>query len=127
MKFQIADLGPLPGRWYRFHYSEWQIGPPDDRLPFALINLFPKNRDIIEGWEQVPLPSLLHSKLNYIYTIDFETGALIVSLWKTKNGSLTPATIHYDLFKALGDFALNRKSFLNQPSYMSDERFVRMV
>ena len=45
----------------------------------------------------VPFPSPLHSNLDYVYTINQDAGAFIISLWDALDGSLMPKAVSVDL------------------------------
>ncbi|KAL2823483.1 hypothetical protein BDW59DRAFT_173475 [Aspergillus cavernicola] len=76
--------------------------------------------DSLEGWGLVLFPSPIHSNLDYVYTVDQDAGAFIISLWNVFNGPLKPTAIRIDLARIYESFGLLIKSSLEERQYMFD-------
>lgn len=98
----MTDLCASTGKWFRLCHPRGRISPPDDLSTFQLIKQIHEKPDIMKQWEMIPFPSPLHSNLDYVYTIDQDAGAFIISLWKEENdGYLANHEVFIFVFDAL--------------------------
>lgn len=76
--------------------------------------------DNLEGWEPVPFPSPIHSNLDYIYTVDIDSGTLTISLWSELDGLLALSAARMDLAKIHETSSINYH-IVRKPPYMFHE------
>ena len=85
---QWNTVDTVVGKWYRwFHPPRGQSSSPDTPTTLKTIHQILSRSDNFK-WDSIPFPTPLHFQLDYVYTIDEDTGHFTVTQWKTVNGAL---------------------------------------
>ncbi|KAK2734592.1 hypothetical protein FQN57_001639 [Myotisia sp. PD_48] len=79
------------GKWYRFHDVRSCIRSIREPGTVRQIRSILTSLDNLKGWEPVHFPSPLQSNLDYVYTIDVDTGTLTITHWEELDGRLQPS------------------------------------
>ncbi|RAQ44810.1 hypothetical protein AFGD_009429 [Aspergillus flavus] len=80
----------VKGKWYRYGDSAWLITPPGHISTLRKLNQLLGNPDNIKGWKKVTSPTLDLSDMDFIYTLDTETGTFKISQGKRFTRPLFP-------------------------------------
>ncbi|CAG7950966.1 unnamed protein product [Penicillium nalgiovense] len=80
----------VDGKWFRwFHPPRGQSSSPDTPTTLDTIREMLSKPNTFK-WDPIPFPTPLHMQLDYVYTIDEDTGNFTVTRWTGTNGTVYP-------------------------------------
>ncbi|PVH81196.1 hypothetical protein DL98DRAFT_416980 [Cadophora sp. DSE1049] len=112
------------GKWYQLRQDRERIRSPDDPSTYETLKLLRYNhcrdriaKDTPWGTVPIPFPFPLWQTLNYVFTLDLDSGHLTVSFWHRKEGDDHPGV---DLYMRRLDL-----SSIDSPSCLSLESLLQ--
>ncbi|PYH45907.1 uncharacterized protein BP01DRAFT_339161 [Aspergillus saccharolyticus JOP 1030-1] len=107
-------------QWYRLCHRTARIDPPDSGSTLQMLEQLRDSwsTDSLGEWEAVPFRSPIHTTLDYVYTVDRDTGIFTISLWGERAGSLMPACVRVPLAAIDASCKLSIQYPLRRPERM---------